>query len=204
MKYSTVPMSDATVTKSADGWKVSYTGTVTSNSKSGSQKKTVTGQDTLTEVERVQFSDKTLALDIDKTTEPAGAALALYYAGFNQKPDPGILGRWIYEADQAYSHPSSKSASTSVIETVAQKMLDYYAPRGLDNAAFVSLLYHNVLEKTPTPGEVYWFADQLNKHVYSPAHLLAMAAEQSANAADYSDLLLTGVAYTPYTPSKAG
>lgn len=53
-------------------------------------------QDHLLQVERIQFSDKTLALDIDAT---AGKAYRVYQAAFNRTPDTGGLKYWISKMD---------------------------------------------------------------------------------------------------------
>jgi Ca2+-binding RTX toxin-like protein len=55
------------------------------------------GVDRLTEVERLRFSDGTLALD---TKGSAGQMYRLYEAAFDRKPDAPGLGYWVDELDQ--------------------------------------------------------------------------------------------------------
>jgi Ca2+-binding RTX toxin-like protein len=64
--------------------------TVTNNTQSikVEDKTKVTGADTLVNVERLQFTDKTVALDINGT---AGQAYRIYQAAFNRTPDNGGL-----------------------------------------------------------------------------------------------------------------
>ena len=77
--------SSYTVTKTSTGY------TVAANSGTG-------GTDTLTNVERIQFSDGTLALDTDNWAV-AGSAYRLYRAAFARTPDNSGLKYWISQMD---------------------------------------------------------------------------------------------------------
>lgn len=57
------------------------------------------GQETLTNIERLSFSDTMLALDIGPK-QTAGSVYMLYQAAFNRKPDVAGLGYWINALDQ--------------------------------------------------------------------------------------------------------
>lgn len=217
VNYSSLKASQATVSQTAGTWHVAYTGGSSSGSKSGgttgSGSKTSggstgsgtgTGTDTLFSIERLQFSDKAIALDVASPNDTAGAALALYYAGFNAQPDEAVFGRWIYEADKALSSSSKSGSQTPVIQSLAQTMLDNYVPGGVSNAELVKVLYQNVVGTAPTPDEINHFTGLLANGTYTQASLFALAAEQPQNLNDYASLVGQGLAYTPYSSSKAG
>lgn len=207
LTYSTIKSTDATITHDANGWQVAYTGQAGSYVTSKSGVTTITGKDTLTNIERIAFSDKTIALDVLDTKSAAGAALAVYTAAFNTTPDAATLGRWIYTADHVTT-PSSKSggstSSASLATSVAQSALSYYAPQGVGNDALVGLLYKNLVGRDADAGTVRAFSSQIENGTYSQAGLIALAAEQPQTQADYIGLVGQGVAYTPYSGSKAG
>jgi len=106
------------------------------------------GTDTLINIERLQFSDQTVAFDIDGN---AGQTYRLYQAAFDREPDKGGLGYWINHLDQGLS---LQAVATGFIGSNEFKGL--YGPNP-SNEAFVNLLYQNVLNRQPDAGgEAYW------------------------------------------------
>jgi serralysin len=100
------------------------------------------GFDTLYNVERLKFLDKSVALDIDGN---AGQAYRLYQAALNRTPDPGGLGAQIGGLD----------AGMSMVQ-IAQNFMDsaeFKTKYGvnLSNGNFVTQLYSNVLHRGPDP-----------------------------------------------------
>jgi len=122
-----------TITKIADAWTVNST---------------ANGFDTLSDIERLQFSDRTIALDIDGN---AGQAYRVYQAAFDRTPDNSGLKYWISVMDAGNS-----------LETVASGFIvsnEFTSLYGSNptNQEFVSKLYNNVLHRTPDQGGFdYW------------------------------------------------
>lgn len=226
--YSTANIDWISDSKGGNGIEVTYTSSSSSGGKDGSSSssgsKTGTGSDSgsktgsstgssvsdiFYDYERIRFSDYEVALDIE-WTESAGAALALINAGFGDidsasNPD---IGRWIHTADD-YTGSGSKSGSVDAharVESVAQSMLDYYAP-SISDADLVNALYTNVVGVTPTKSQQDFYVQLLEQGTYTQAGLYALAAESGLNTEDYyyddSGSLNHNYYYTPYVDSKA-
>ena len=158
------------------------------------------GKDTLQDIERLHFKDMSVALDIDSVAEPAGAALAILVAAFDQKPDPNLLGEWISRADALADSPSS----VPLAERLAQQTLDHYLPNGIPNQALVSHLLTTVIGAPEAPDLLEQLIAYMDNSGMSQAQFFALAAEQPQNFADFADLQLIGVQYKPVSDSKAG
>lgn len=108
----------------------------------------IDGNDTLINIERLQFKDKTIAFDIDGN---AGQVYRLYQAAFDRVPDQGGLGYWI---DQMDGGMGLSQVATGFINSAEFKTLYGNNP---SNSAFVTLLYDNVLHRAPDAGGyAYW------------------------------------------------
>lgn len=106
------------------------------------------GTDTLINIERLQFTDKTIAFDIDGK---AGQAYRLYQAAFDRVPDQGGLGDWIEGMDRGMG---LSQVATGFINSAEFKALYGNNPT---NSEFVTLLYDNVLHRAPdTAGYNDW------------------------------------------------
>lgn len=87
--------------------------------------------DKLINIERIGFTDDTsgnvtyIALDINNTTQSAGAALALYHALFGSIPDPETFGRWIDQTDQINNRSPFTKGN---LYELAQSMLTEHSP----------------------------------------------------------------------------
>lgn len=142
------------------------------------------GIDLLHGIERLQFSDVSLAFD---TNGHAGAAYALWNAAFNRAPAPEEIGRWIAHFDN----------NQSMVQ-VAQAFIDTYAP-GLSNQDEVYILYQNVVGTPPGPSEMDYFMGILDRGEMTQAEMFVFAAETELNRADYIDLIANGISYMPWT-----
>ncbi|MBB6179995.1 hypothetical protein HNQ75_001963 [Rhizobium flavum] len=106
------------------------------------------GSDRLTSIERLVFTDGTLAFDVDGN---AGQAYRIYQAAFDRTPDAGGLSYWIKSMD----------AGTSLAD-VAEGFVrsDEFASIFGSNAtdeAFVGALYENILGREgEAAGISYW------------------------------------------------
>ena len=130
------------------GFRASFTLTTTSTGHQLRDNSGIEGTDTLINVERLQFTDKTIAFDLDGN---AGQAYRLYQAAFDRVPDQVGLGYWIDQLDRGMG---LSQVATGFINSAEFKALYGNNP---SNAEFVTLLYDNVLHRAPdTAGYTYW------------------------------------------------
>jgi hypothetical protein len=146
--------------------------------------------DTLSGVERLQFSDATVAMDISGI---GGQAYRLYQAAFNRAPDSGGLGFWIAYMDKGM-----------VLNDVAQQFMASPEFKTLygnspGNADFVDKLYHNVLHRAGEADGVKFWMDYLTTGGGTQAKVLAFFGESPENQAALIGTIGNGFAYTPYT-----
>jgi hypothetical protein len=137
---------------------------------------------TLRDVERVEFGDGAqLGLDIGPW-QNAGAAFRLYQAAFDRMPDAGGLTYWIDSLDNRTGDLSW--AATNFIAS-AEFQDTYGTPGTVSDAAFIDLLYRNVLHR-PAEGDgaEYW-QGQLSEGMDRSIVLLnfSESAENQANVA---------------------
>ncbi|MYM89916.1 DUF4214 domain-containing protein [Rugamonas sp. FT82W] len=147
------------------------------------------GTDLLDGVERLQFDDKTIALDIDGV---GGKAYRLYQAAFNRAPDESGLGYWISNMDKGLSLQQTAGYFIGS-EEFAQR---YGA--NLSDADFVTQLYNNVLHRAPDAGGyAYWMHDlQIG---VARANVLANFSESAENQAALVHIIGNGFSYLPYS-----
>ena len=144
------------------------------------------GTDTLVGVERIQFFDSKIAIDVNGN---GGQAYRLYQASFDRAPDPGGLGYWIGRLDQG-----------AALRDVAQGFLgsaEFSSRYGsLDVNQFVAQLYQNVLHR---PGEAeglaYW-TNHLNTGALVRSEVLMYFAESTENQAAVIGVIQNGMVYT--------
>ncbi|MCS0631597.1 DUF4214 domain-containing protein [Telluria mixta] len=145
--------------------------------------------DQLSGVERIAFSDATIALDIDGT---AGQAYRIYQAAFNRTPDKAGLGYWINAMDRGASFTS-----------VAKGFLDsdeyHKAYDGVaSNRALVTKYYENILHRTPDAGGLDFWAGVLDSKAAGTADVLASISDSAENKAGLIGVIGNGFEYTPY------
>lgn len=162
-----------------------YTVTPTSNKLTMNKKATGEVQ-VYTNVERLTFTDKSVAYDIDGN---AGNAYRLYKAAFDRAPDTAGLGFWIKELDKGTS-----------LDSVAQQFISSNEFQGMygagpTNAAFVAALYTNVLGR---PGEAaglsYWVG-QMNSGALTDENVLVGFAASTENKIAVQGLIQQGIEY---------
>ncbi|WP_157201513.1 DUF4214 domain-containing protein [Massilia sp. Root418] len=143
---------------------------------------------TLVNVERVAFSDQTIALDVDGT---AGQAYRLYQAAFDRQPDLPGLGFWISHLDEGWT-----------LLDVAGRFLNsaeygrLYGT-GLQNQQFVTELYHNVLHRDPEQAGLAHWMTKLDQGA-TRAELLVGFSESAENMAQVIGAIENGMAYIPF------
>jgi subtilisin family serine protease len=145
----------------------------------------------LANVERLQFSDATLALDTGKG-ELAGEVYRLYQAAFKRTPDQSGLSFWLDAIDHG-----------TPLEQIARDFVGSSEFKGMygaspANADLVNAMYANVLHRAPDAEGLAFWLDGMN-HGLSAASLLAQFSESQENIANLAKLIGQGFAYTPYS-----
>jgi len=145
----------------------------------------------LVNVERVQFTDKMLALDI-ASTQTAGSGYMLYKAAFNRTPDVGGLGYWISGMDAGVSYGSVAQSFVNSAE--------FQTAFGGSNPSvntLVTKLYNNVLNRTPDAGGLAFWQDKLNTG-WSTADVLGFFSTSGENVTNVTPLIANGISYTQF------
>jgi hypothetical protein len=143
----------------------------------------------LTGVERLAFSDTTVALDIDGN---GGQIYRIYQAAFNRAPDAGGLGYWINAMDHGQS-----------LASVAQGFLNsaeyHKAYDGVTSSReLVSKYYENILHRAPDAGGLDFWAGVLDSKAAGTADVLASISDSAENKAGLIGVIGNGFEYTPY------
>lgn len=130
------------------------------------------GADVLSNVERIQFSDKTLALDISGN---AGQAYRVYQAAFDRTPDNGGLKYWLSVLDGG---AGLDTVASGFLGSQEFKTLYGSAP---SHADYVSRLYSNVLHRTPDQDGYDYWVNLLNSGQISNVVALVQFSESAEN-----------------------
>jgi hypothetical protein len=170
-----------------------YSITITSSSSTATDKTANRdGTDTLTNVERLQFTDTMLALDTGKD-QTAGSGYMLYKAAFNRTPDAGGLGYWINQMDKGMSY-----------STVAQNFVnstEFKTAFGGNNptvSTLVTKLYNNVLNRTPDSGGLAFWQNKLSNEGWTTADVLGYFSTSAENVTNVTPLIANGIAYQQF------
>lgn len=150
------------------------------------------GVDTLINVQRLQFSDSALALDIGPN-QTAGAIYMLYQATFNRTPDAAGLGYWIAQLDKG----------ANIVTNVAAffvKSQEFIAKYGANpsNSSYVDNLYQNVLHRTGEADGIAYWNSQLDRGVVTKAFVLEQFATLPEGAALVAPTISHGITYTQW------
>jgi len=154
------------------------------------------GTDTLINCERLQFSDKNVALDTGRF-DHAGSAYMLYQAAYNRTPDVGGLGYWIDRLDKG------ANLVTDVAAYFVGYAPEFTALYGANPSThtFVDSLYNNVLHRSSTAGGdtgyQYW-EGQLNSGEMTRAFVLESFANSMENVSNVATQIAAGIQYQPY------
>lgn len=144
------------------------------------------GTDTLSSIERLQFTDGMLAFDTLRT-DSAGKAYLLYRAAFDRAPDAQALGNGIRDLDRSHDNAFTQASSF----TGSPEFTATYGS-STANAAFVNLLYRNVLDRAPdAEGQAYWLS-QLEGG-YARTSMLMSFALSDENYTNVRPLISDGV-----------
>jgi len=150
------------------------------------------GTTSLTNLQRLQFTDSMVALD-NGPTQNAGSVYMLYQATFNRTPDAGGLGYWINAVDKG----------ANIITNVASFFVtspEFVAKYGANptNASYVDNLYQNVLHRSGDAGGIAYWNQQLNSGAVTKAYVLEQFATLAEGAANVAPTIAHGIAYTQW------
>ena len=175
VKYD-VKLGDASVSTNVDG-------TTTINASSAGE-----GNDTLIDVERVQFSDGMLALDVD-AGENAGSAYRVYQAAFARTPDNDGLKFWIGQVDVGVS---LYDVARGFLASVEFQTIYGTNPSSSD---FVARLYANVLGRDGEAAGIAFWTGELTSGARDMATVLTQFSESAENIAGVSSSINNGIWY---------
>lgn len=148
------------------------------------------GLDSLQQIERVQFDDLALALDIAGN---GGQAYRLYQAAFDRKPDLSGLGFWI----NALDHGSTlNQVSANFMQSDEFKAL--YGGSTPATSVLVTKLYQNVLHRAPDAGGFAYWSNILDSHAASAAQVVSSFSESAENQAQVIAAIKNGIDYLPF------
>jgi len=163
------PRASYKLTKSGATWQVSST---------------AEGVDTLVNIERLQFSDMTVALDINAS---AGQAYRIYQAAFNRTPDSAGLKYWIGLMDAGV--PLSAVSSAFIASVEFQRL---YGPKPT-NELFITKLYDNVLHRAPDPGGYAYWLGLMSTGGVDKTSALINFSESNENQAGVIGVIQNGI-----------
>ncbi|MFZ6746051.1 S8 family serine peptidase [Undibacterium sp. JH2W] len=150
---------------------------------------TVNGTDSLSNIERLVFSDAAVALDINGV---AAQAYRIYQAAFARKPDLAGLGYWIADMD--------KGSSLTTVAAGFFQSKEFQNLYGVNpgNDKLITLLYANVLHRAPDQaGMDYWRAELNSGHI-TAAGVLASFSESQENQLQVIGSIQNGIDYLAY------
>lgn len=170
------------------GTRASYTVTKTANGLTVKHNTGSDGTDTLANIERIRFSDASMAFDSDGN---GGQAYRLYQAAFNRTPDSSGLGFQINALDSGFS-----------LTQVAQNFInspEFAKTYGsLSDSQFVTQLYANVLHRAADSGGLAYHVNNLAGGV-TRAQTLVGFSESPENQAALIGVIGNGFDFTAYT-----
>lgn len=149
------------------------------------------GSDTLSQVERLRFSDTSVAIDLAGNAGSTAQILRAIFgsSALQNKAFVGI-GLSLFDSGVAYADIVSLAIGTSQFEQLAGSH---------SNTAFVNAVYRNVVGVAPTVAERDNFVALLDNGTYTQTSLGVLAAQIALNAqsVEITGLAETGIAFTP-------
>lgn len=152
--------------------------------------------DSLYDIDRLVFDDYNIALDLD-VENSAGMAISILHTAFDYIPDAQTTGYWISQADNL--NASSNSRSEETIIELANQVINYYAPNGIDNASLTNLLYYRLFDTNPSTETINYFSALLDSGHLTQAELVATSAKINASQEQFIEAVTQGVVYSDYS-----
>lgn len=147
------------------------------------------GTDTLQNIDRLKFSDATVALDVGKSN--AGVAYGLYQAAFNRAPDSVGLGYWIGALDSGVAPIDMMKTFITSPEFIATY-------NNLNNSNFVNLVYLNVLNRGADAGGLQFWLQGIDSGNASRADVVNYFTQSDEFQGNLALVIGNGFSYTPY------
>lgn len=155
----------------------------------------VLGTDTLVNVERLRFSDKSLALDVSREGNAGKALEFIGMLAFDKVSNKAVVGEVISYFDQL---PAMRDICQLAINAGLTKVL----ANGDGNAALAQLVFRNVVGRVGSTADIdslVSYMDGRNASMSQADFLAAIADLQlNQNHVNLVGLQTTGVEYTPY------
>lgn len=143
--------------------------------------------DSLVNVERLQFSDKAVALDGNGN---GGEVFRLYQAAFNRAPDKEGLGFWMSAMDHGKS-----LADVAAGFTGSDEFHKLYGTNPT-NEQLVNAMYQNVLHRAPEQsGHDFWM--NALEHGTTPTQLLVNFSDSAENINNIAKIIGQGFEFIP-------
>ncbi|MBY0572258.1 MAG: DUF4214 domain-containing protein [Undibacterium sp.] len=144
------------------------------------------GKDTVSQVERLIFSDGAIALDIDGN---AGQAYRLYDAAFGRQPDLQGLGFWIDKMDAGMS-----ISSVAQYFVQSAEFQSIYG-RNVSSGVLVEALYQNTLNRASDADGFRFWTYQLDHGKMNAAQVVASFSESAEHQAMIIGQIQNGIDY---------
>ncbi len=170
--------------------KVDYTVSKLTGSYSVLDKQGTEGTDSLLSIERLQFADVSVALDIDGI---AGQCYRLYQAAFDRLPDLAGLGYWMGEMDKGVS-------LTAVANNflISAEFVKLYGASATDTA-FLTSVYENVLHRAPDQAGLDYWLKELTAHTQTHSTVLISFSADTEYQAQIVGKISNGIDFIPYS-----
>ena len=143
----------------------------------------------LNSIERIVFSDISVALDLSGT---AGQIYRLYQAAFDREPDLSGLGFWINAMDHG----------VTLVEVAANfiRSSEFSGRYGSDlsDEIFVDNLYHNILGRAPEQAGIDYWLNVLQEGKAGRDAVLTGFSESLENQILITGTIVDGIMYLPY------
>jgi hypothetical protein len=148
------------------------------------------GHDAVINVERLQFDDTAVALDINGS---AGQAFRLYQAALDRPAESAGLGFWIYQLDRGLTLDDMVQ---DIINTQPE-FIQKYGSNPTD-AQFVNLLYANVLHRSADGAGYDFWLKALTNHDTTHVGIVKFFSESPENQAQVIGSIQDGINYTTW------
>jgi hypothetical protein len=146
------------------------------------------GTDTLTNIERLQFADNCVALDVSGNAGTTAKILGAVFgaAAVNNKQYAGIGLHYLDNLNYTYSSLMQLALTVALGDTK-------------NHGKVVELLYTNVVGMAPSTADKAYYVSMLDTGSQTPATLAVLAADTDLNKLkiDLVGLALHGLPYTP-------
>ena len=146
------------------------------------------GTDTLTNVERVYFDDKDVALISADST--GGQVFRMYRAAFDRGPDEAGLDYWTQQID-------AKGMKLATIADAFIKSTEYQQQygTGLSNRDLVGKYYDHILHRAPDQAGLDFWTGVLDNKAATQAEVLAAISESGENVELSVQLIGNGLVF---------